>query len=122
MRYDLFSDCKFTCHKKCYPKVTIECGKEVSPSERTSSERTSSVRTSSVASNNVFGVRLDKLATVNGKVPLVVERLITTIEMHGLYSEGLYRKSGVSISGHYYRSFICVVLQNAQLDYSVVFS
>lgn len=32
----------------------------------------------------------------NGKVPLVVERLITTIEMYGLYTEGIYRKSGVS--------------------------
>lgn len=83
----LFLDCKLTCHKKCYPKVTIECGKEVSPGERASC----------VVSNNVFGVPLHMLATGNGKVPLVVERLITTIEMYGLYTEGIYRKSGVSI-------------------------
>lgn len=42
----------------------------------------------------VFGVPLHRLAS-DGKVPLVVDRLITTIEMHGLYTEGIYRKSGV---------------------------
>lgn len=39
---------------------------------------------------------LYKLDCGDGKVPLVVDRLITTIEMHGLYTEGIYRKSGVS--------------------------
>lgn len=43
----------------------------------------------------VFGVPVNKLAN-DGKVPLVVDRLITTIEMYGLYTEGIYRKSGVS--------------------------
>lgn len=47
--------------------------------------------------NRVFGVPLQRLAT-DGKVPLVVDRLITTIEMHGLYTEGIYRKSGVRIN------------------------
>lgn len=47
-------------------------------------------------SRKVFGVPLYKLDCGDGKVPLVVDRLITTIEMHGLYTEGLYRKSGVS--------------------------
>lgn len=30
------------------------------------------------------------------KIPVKIEQLITKIEMHGLYTEGLYRKSGVS--------------------------
>lgn len=47
-------------------------------------------------SRKVFGVPLYKLDCGDGKVPLVVDRLITTIEMHGLYTEGIYRKSGVS--------------------------
>jgi len=73
-----FSDCKVTCHKKCCTKVVGDC------------------RVSQEAGSNrlVFGVPLHRLA-MDGKVPLVVDRLITTIEMHGLYTEGIYRKSGV---------------------------
>lgn len=91
---DCVSDCKLTCHKKCYPKVTVECGKEVSATDGGPSNAGSSA--AGVVSNNVFGVPLHLLATGNGKVPMVVERLITTIEMYGLYTEGVYRKSGVS--------------------------
>lgn len=80
-----FVDCRFACHRKCYQKVTVECGKEISPGDNVSV----------VISNNVFGVPLHLLASGNNKVPLVVERLITTIEMYGLYMEGIYRKSGV---------------------------
>ncbi|XP_043257794.1 unconventional myosin-IXAa-like isoform X1 [Colletes gigas] len=75
-------NCKLTCHKKCYMKASSECGKEASLHETNS--------------RNVFGVPLYKLDCGDGKVPLVVDRLITTIEMHGLYTEGIYRKSGVS--------------------------
>jgi myosin-9 len=48
--------------------------------------------------SRVFGVPLHQLAVGDCKVPIVVDRLITTIEIHGLYTEGIYRKSGVSIS------------------------
>lgn len=75
-------NCKLTCHKKCYTKATSECGKDGSLHE--------------MNSRKVFGVPLYKLDCGDGKVPLVVDRLITTIEMHGLYTEGIYRKSGVS--------------------------
>ncbi|XP_029165977.1 unconventional myosin-IXa-like isoform X3 [Nylanderia fulva] len=75
-------NCKLTCHKKCYTKATSECGKDGSLLETNS--------------RKVFGVPLYKLDCGDGKVPLVVDRLITTIEMHGLYTEGIYRKSGVS--------------------------
>ncbi|OAD54572.1 Unconventional myosin-IXa [Eufriesea mexicana] len=75
-------NCKLTCHKKCYIKASAECGKEASLHE--------------LNSRKVFGVPLYKLDCGDGKVPIVVDRLITTIEMHGLYTEGIYRKSGVS--------------------------
>ncbi|XP_012232804.1 unconventional myosin-IXb-like isoform X2 [Linepithema humile] len=75
-------NCKLTCHKKCYTKAAADCGKDGASSE--------------INSRKVFGVPLYKLDCGDGKVPLVVDRLITTIEMHGLYTEGIYRKSGVS--------------------------
>jgi hypothetical protein len=56
------------------------------------------VGSSNQEGSRVFGVPLHQLAVGDGKVPIVVDRLITTIEMYGLYTEGIYRKSGVSIS------------------------
>lgn len=73
--------CKLTCHKKCYNKVTADCGKDSSHSHD---------------SRKVFGVPLGSLLTGECKIPVVLDRLITTIEMHGLYTEGIYRKSGVN--------------------------
>mgnify|MGYP002715720848 CR=1 FL=1 len=67
------------CHKKCYNRVTGEC----------------KLNEEIVSGRRVFGVPVHKLAS-DGKVPVVVDRLITTIEMYGLYTEGIYRKSGVS--------------------------
>ncbi|XP_024945038.1 unconventional myosin-IXa isoform X2 [Cephus cinctus] len=75
-------NCKLTCHKKCYTKAAADCGKEGAIHDANS--------------RKVFGIPLYKLDCGDGKVPLVVDRLITTIEMHGLYTEGIYRKSGVS--------------------------
>ncbi|XP_044259100.1 unconventional myosin-IXa-like [Tribolium madens] len=69
--------CKLTCHKKCYLNAT-NCNKEEGSESR------------------VFGVPLVSLITENSKVPLVIERLLRTIEMRGSYTEGIYRKSGVS--------------------------
>ncbi|CAL7944910.1 unnamed protein product [Xylocopa violacea] len=75
-------NCKLTCHKKCFMRTLADCGKDASLHEANS--------------RKVFGVPLYKLDCGDGKVPIVVDRLITTIEMHGLYTEGIYRKSGVS--------------------------
>jgi hypothetical protein len=80
--FSLIADCKLTCHKKCYTRASAECGKDGVLHDANS--------------RKVFGVPLYKLDCGDGKVPLVVDRLITTIEMHGLYTEGIYRKSGVS--------------------------
>uniref|UniRef100_A0A8C1W021 Myosin IXAa n=1 Tax=Cyprinus carpio TaxID=7962 RepID=A0A8C1W021_CYPCA len=45
-------------------------------------------------SSRQFGVELSRLTNDERAVPLVVEKLINYIEMHGLYTEGIYRKSG----------------------------
>ncbi|XP_060525524.1 unconventional myosin-IXa-like isoform X2 [Cylas formicarius] len=72
--------CKLTCHKKCYTNSS-HCQKE--PGIPGDSKR-------------VFGVALVTLVTEEHKIPFVVERLMYTIELRGLYIEGIYRKSGVS--------------------------
>ncbi|XP_064475014.1 unconventional myosin-IXa-like isoform X2 [Ornithodoros turicata] len=71
--------CKLTCHKKCYQKVTLSC-KDVCVQQ----------------GRKVFGVILDRLVTEEVRIPPIVERLITAIELKGLYTEGIYRKSGIT--------------------------
>ncbi|KAK3911746.1 Unconventional myosin-IXa [Frankliniella fusca] len=78
-------NCKLTCHKKCYLKVSSDCGKEAMGSS-----------TDGVCAHKIFGTPLHQLVSGDIKVPIVVDRLITTIEMYGLYTEGIYRKSGVT--------------------------
>lgn len=104
--------CKLTCHKKCYTRVTTECSASSSTPSATSGSggANSTSHTISIAgpsnqatesSGGLFGVTLDKLmAAASGgsqqRLPPIIERLISTIELVGLYTEGLYRKSGVS--------------------------
>lgn len=45
-------------------------------------------------SSRQFGVELSRLTNEERTVPQLVEKLINYIEMHGLYTEGIYRKSG----------------------------
>ncbi|XP_012306727.2 unconventional myosin-IXa isoform X9 [Aotus nancymaae] len=70
--------CKYACHKKCCLKTTTKCSKKYDPE----------------LSSRQFGVELSRLTSEDRTVPLVVEKLINYIEMHGLYTEGIYRKSG----------------------------
>lgn len=39
-------------------------------------------------------MELSRLTSEERAVPVLVEKLINYIEMHGLYTEGIYRKSG----------------------------
>ncbi|KAL1505209.1 hypothetical protein ABEB36_004823 [Hypothenemus hampei] len=71
--------CKLTCHKKCYTNSS-QCQKE--PGQAGENKK-------------IFGVPLVTLVTEEHKIPLVIEKLIYTIEVKGLYTEGIYRKSGV---------------------------
>lgn len=49
--------------------------------------------------SSLFGVSLTMLCCFDDntvKIPAIIEQLIKRIEFHGLYTEGLYRKSGVN--------------------------
>ncbi|XP_078388525.1 unconventional myosin-IXAa isoform X2 [Cetorhinus maximus] len=70
--------CRYACHRKCCLKTTIKCPKKYDPE----------------LSSRQFGVEVSRLTNDERSVPLVVEKLINYIEMHGLYTEGIYRKSG----------------------------
>lgn len=41
-----------------------------------------------------FGVRVCHLVSDKNPVPMVLEMMLEHVEMHGLYTEGIYRKSG----------------------------
>ncbi|XP_065813032.1 unconventional myosin-IXAb isoform X1 [Labrus bergylta] len=70
--------CRFACHRKCCSKMTTKCSKKYDPE----------------LSSRQFGVELSRLTSEERAVPQLVEKLINYIEMHGLYTEGIYRKSG----------------------------
>ena len=75
--------CKLTCHKKCCNKVAVSCRMETKTGNKE-------------APNGCFGIPLERLVDEEHRVPKVVEDLMTAIELKGLYTEGLYRKSGTT--------------------------
>ncbi|CAI5665523.1 unnamed protein product [Oreochromis niloticus] len=70
--------CRYACHRKCCSKMTTKCSKKYDPE----------------LSSRQFSVELSRLTSEERTVPQLVEKLINYIEMHGLYTEGIYRKSG----------------------------
>ncbi|XP_044311862.1 unconventional myosin-IXb isoform X2 [Varanus komodoensis] len=74
--------CKLTCHRKCLPKVQSGC---VSSPARKGDQG---------AGPRHFGVCVSALTGEKDSVPVVMEKLLEHVEMHGLYTEGIYRKSG----------------------------
>ncbi|XP_057693611.1 unconventional myosin-IXAa-like isoform X1 [Corythoichthys intestinalis] len=70
--------CRYACHRKCCSKMATKCSKKYDPE----------------LSSRQFGVELSRLTSEERNVPQLVEKLINYIEMHGLYTEGIYRKSG----------------------------
>ncbi|XP_053283184.1 unconventional myosin-IXAa isoform X6 [Pleuronectes platessa] len=70
--------CRYACHRKCCTRMTTKCSKKYDPE----------------LSSRQFGVELSRLTSEERTVPQMVEKLINYIEMHGLYTEGIYRKSG----------------------------
>ncbi|XP_071524555.1 unconventional myosin-IXb-like isoform X2 [Panulirus ornatus] len=79
--------CKVTCHQKCYKRADSKCSQE-GPKPIVVDTGTAPAR------NRVFGVPLENLVRPGEKIPSAIDRLITSIELYGLYTEGLYRKSG----------------------------
>ncbi|XP_057189572.1 unconventional myosin-IXb isoform X2 [Triplophysa rosa] len=76
------SSCKMVCHKKCIIKITTRCttfcGKKKEVDQSTLH----------------FGVALCSLVHTADSVPYVIDKMLVHVEMNGLYTEGIYRKSG----------------------------
>ena len=49
-----------------------------------------------VKPNAVFGVPLQHLAGEDNSVPPVIDMLIAELDNRGVYTDGIYRKSGVA--------------------------
>lgn len=47
-----------------------------------------------IVGTKVFGVPLQSLVGPEDKIPVFMDHLIMLIETHGLFTEGIYRKSG----------------------------
>ncbi|KAM9619350.1 unconventional myosin-IXb isoform 7-T10 [Morphnus guianensis] len=77
----LCSVCKLTCHKKCMSKIQSSCTSCGKKNEQDAEPRH-------------FGVCVSSLTSEKNSVPVVMEKLLEYVEMHGLYTEGIYRKSG----------------------------
>ncbi|XP_039413854.1 unconventional myosin-IXa isoform X7 [Corvus cornix cornix] len=92
--------CKYACHKKCCLKTTTKCSKKHDPE----------------LSPRQFGVELSRLTSEERAVPLLVEKLINYIEMHGLYTEGIYRKSGSTNKIKELRQGLDTDIDNVNLD------
>ncbi|XP_045408714.1 unconventional myosin-IXb isoform X10 [Lemur catta] len=80
----LCSVCKMTCHKKCVHKIQSYCSYMCGRKGESGAEP------------GHFGVCVDSLTNDKVSVPIVLEKLLEHVEMHGLYTEGLYRKSGAA--------------------------
>uniref|UniRef100_A0A8C9WC27 Myosin IXB n=1 Tax=Scleropages formosus TaxID=113540 RepID=A0A8C9WC27_SCLFO len=75
------SSCKMVCHKKCISKIVTDCytfGAKKEPGSQN------------------FGVRVCALISDKNPVPIVLEMMLEHVEMNGLYTEGIYRKSGAA--------------------------
>ncbi|NWR60598.1 MYO9B protein, partial [Bucorvus abyssinicus] len=77
----LCSVCKLTCHRKCLSKIQSSCTSCGTKNEPDAEPRH-------------FGVSVSSLTSERNSVPIVMEKLLEYVEMHGLYTEGIYRKSG----------------------------
>ncbi|XP_051551345.1 unconventional myosin-IXb isoform X3 [Myxocyprinus asiaticus] len=76
------SYCKMVCHKKCICKIIIGCSTFCSK------------KSEDEPGSHHFGVRVCHLVTDRTPVPIVLEIMLEHVEMNGLYTEGIYRKSG----------------------------
>uniref|UniRef100_A0A9J8CES7 Unconventional myosin-IXb-like n=1 Tax=Cyprinus carpio carpio TaxID=630221 RepID=A0A9J8CES7_CYPCA len=76
------SYCKMVCHKKCICKIVIDCS------------TFSSKKCDDEPGSQHFGVRVCNLVNNKTSVPIVLEIMLEHVEMNGLYTEGIYRKSG----------------------------
>ncbi|KAM9357790.1 unconventional myosin-IXb [Symphorus nematophorus] len=76
------SYCKMVCHKKCLCKIVTDCNTFCAK------------KSDEESGGQHFGVRVCHLVSDKNPVPMVLEMMLEHVEMHGLYTEGIYRKSG----------------------------
>lgn len=110
--FQVCQNCRLTCHKKCYQKSHI-CNKNASPGNNNLSHN-------DLSNSTLFGVPLNALCSADGgvRIPVKIDQLITKIEMHGLYAEGIYRKSGVTSKIKELKGKMSDILQaSAEIDY-----
>ncbi|XP_067935086.1 unconventional myosin-IXb-like isoform X2 [Watersipora subatra] len=75
--------CNLSCHKRCTPQITQPCSRQP-------------VQEAEANSNAVFGIPLAQLAGEDNSVPPVLEKLIAELDSRGIYTDGIYRKSGAA--------------------------
>ncbi|XP_055956290.1 unconventional myosin-IXa isoform X3 [Patella vulgata] len=71
--------CKYTCHKKCCTKSSASCKGTLE---------------NKGATGAFLNVPLQSMIGKDQKIPPIVEKLISAIELQGMFTEGIYRKSG----------------------------
>ncbi|XP_013996630.2 unconventional myosin-IXb isoform X2 [Salmo salar] len=76
------SACKLICHKKCLSKIITDC-----------STRCARLDNGGPGCLH-FGVQVCVLTSKTYPIPMVLLMMLEHVEMNGLYTEGLYRKSG----------------------------
>ncbi|XP_049585087.1 unconventional myosin-IXb isoform X2 [Syngnathus scovelli] len=76
------SYCKMVCHKKCLCKIVTDCSTFCAK------------KSDEESGGQHFGVRVGLLVSEKNPVPMVLEMMLEHVEMQGLYTEGIYRKSG----------------------------
>uniref|UniRef100_A0A3B3XL47 Myosin IXb n=1 Tax=Poecilia mexicana TaxID=48701 RepID=A0A3B3XL47_9TELE len=91
------SACKFICHKKCLDKIITDCSTRVPGSLH-------------------FGVQVCVLTSKANPVPKVVELLLMHVELNGLYTEGIYRKSGAACRAKELHQILQIDPENVCLD------
>lgn len=80
----LCRNCTMICHKKCIPKIQNWCVSSYVLKNEPNTE------------SRHFGVEVSALTSDSNPIPIVMEKLLEYLEMHGLYTEGIYRKSGAA--------------------------
>ncbi|KAF4089449.1 hypothetical protein AMELA_G00066160 [Ameiurus melas] len=98
------SMCKMVCHRKCMSKIISPCSKHLDK------------KTEAGKVTVYFGVHLPTLTSRAEPVPCVLERLLAHVEMNGLYTEGIYRKSGSTLKAKELHQLLDTRPQSAVLD------
>ncbi|KAF6733988.1 Unconventional myosin-IXb [Oryzias melastigma] len=98
------SACKLICHKKCLTKIITDCSTRCARQD------------DNVPGSMHFGVHVCVLTSQSNPVPKVVEMLLMHVELNGLYTEGIYRKSGSACQARELHQILEINPEEAQLE------